>query len=1167
MRRYLIAAVVGFIVLGTGLAQPDVLLTQAREQRKQGQIATASKLYMEAANSAAAASGESAAPVATILDEQFDMLFAAGRYADCVPVAERYARNILATARPDSLEAAAALNRVALAYKLSGRVKDAGPLYERALAVFRKLQPDTPATAQLMHNLAAVYTATGRGDEAERLYLGGLDVARKTPAGQAFAGQGLHNLATFYTQEGRTTEAVRLFRQALAEKQKVARANDPTVAVTLNNLAGALLTDGNAKEAEELLARALRIFAAGGYSDHPHAVVVRNTLAEAYRVQGRSADAEKLSRETVGQLEKAVGPNSSAVAGCLTHLARALKDQNKSDEAEAAAKRAVAIRESKLEAGHPDTIAAWTLLADVLRAAGKLDDAEPLYRKAKSATDARFGKAHPKAADARRDLALCLTAQCDYTGAEALLVDARKALAGNKTADPFALRRIDHATAELYRETGRLADAEPLYSAALKAAVEKLGPTHPLTTSWAYDAALLLVARARYAEADQLLAAVVTGREKTFGPSHPATVAALELRSEVKQHLGRAGEAEELVRKVLDRIADRDPLTTVRMASNLALRSAWAGDMKTAQAFATRALAAVEAVEKKAPLDDPLCWMARHNAAYVAALAGDVTGAVREYDLARRSSRRFLAEALPGLNEREQLFVLEKFDRPLFHHALGLGVTHPDAAARTAEWLLNGKAVAHEAIAAAAHGVGDRPPVRGTLNLRRQSAGISIDHAARKRPADPWVSLETVRVALPDGAVLIDVVRLDGYVVKNKGPVRTPPRYVAWVTGKAGAPKVVDLGPAATVDAAVAAARKAIEAAPAAIQTDGEPVAEKKFREAAAELAKVLAPLTAAAGPATTWYVAPDGDLWLFPWAALPTPDGYLVETVDVRYVTSGRDLLRRSTKPTDGGALVVADPDFDAGTSKMREAKATPAGGRGVAELLGRVGRLPGTGVEARVVAPKLAEVTAREPTVLIGERATERALKAAARPRVLILATHGFYLPPDPAHRAADRDWFASLTLPLLAGDDAVNPLRRSGLLLAGCNREPDSATDDGVLTGFDVLGLDLRGCELVVLSACETGLGEVRDGEGVGGLRQAFLAAGAERVMSALWQVPDLESARLMSRCFELQAAGKPVGAALREAQREAVQRRREKNAAAHPFFWAAYTLTGHRDGVAP
>jgi CHAT domain-containing protein/tetratricopeptide (TPR) repeat protein len=1176
VRRCVIAAAVGLLALPAAFAQPDpaALVRQAREQRKQGQTAAAARLYAQAADRAAAVSGATSEPVADVLAEHFGLLFTAGRYADCVPVAERLAKVQLARHGKDSLQGAAALNQLALAYKLSGRMKDAGPLYEHSLAVFRKLRPDSRDTAQIMHNLAAVYAATGRGEEAERLYRGGLEVAKKTEAGRAFVGQGLHNLATFYLQEGRTAEAADLFRQALALKKKSAEPNDPTVAVTLNNLAGALLDGGDAKGAEELLAEALRIFAAGGYTDHPHAVISRNMLAEAYRVRGRPADAEKLARETLIKLEKAVGPNDPAVAGCLVRLAQALKDQVNYQDAEAVCKRAVAIREAKLEPGHPDTIAAWLLLADVYRAAGRLDDAEKLYRKAKSATDARFGKAHPKAADARRELAVCLTAQGDYAAAEALLSDARKALAGNKTADPFALRRLDHATAELYRETGRLAEAEPLYAAALKAVVEKFGPAHPLTTSWAYDAALLLIAKGRSAEADQLLTATVAGREKTLGPSHPATVAALELLSEVKQQRGRSAEAEELVRKALDRSAETDPMVTVRLSSNLALRSAWAGDAKAAKAHAKRAVAAVEKVEALYPFDDPLCWLARHNAASVAAATGDVSGAVAEYQTARRAARRFLAEALPGLSEREQLFVLEKFDRSNLHTALSLGLDHAadaEVAARTAEWALNGKAVAHEALAAAVRGTGaaDRPPVRATLNLRRQSAGFAITPPAdgRKRPADPWVPLAALRAALPDGAVLIDVVRLDPHrVALGKQTERQPARYVAWVTAKTGAPKVIDLGPAATIDAAVAAARRAIADAPAAIRSDGEPAAEKKFRDAVADLAKlVLEPLKAAAGSAAAWYVAPDGELWLYPWAALPTADGYLAESVDVRYVTSGRDLLPHKSADPSGDCVIVADPDFDAGTGRLRTATAAPSGGRGIASLLGRVARLPGTAVEANAVAPKLAALTDREPKLLTGERATEERLRRAGRPRVLMLATHGFYLPPDPEHRAARDDWFRALTLPLTVGDEAVNPLRRSGLLLAGCNREPESAADDGVLTGLDVLGLDLRGCELVVLSACETGLGEVHDGEGVGGLRQAFLAAGAQRVMSTLWQVPDLESARLMTRCFELQAGGRPAGAALREAQLEAVARRRERNAAAHPFFWAAYTLTGRE--VAP
>jgi CHAT domain-containing protein/tetratricopeptide (TPR) repeat protein len=1173
MRRFCAVTILGLLA-GPALApaQDDLtaLVRKARELEDKGQTDAAVKLFAQAAV------GPDSTAVGDILDRYCSMLLRTGRYTDAVPVAERLLK-IRSARGADAISAAGARNQLALAYKLSGRVRDAIPLYEQTLAAFQKHKDlaNTPVTATVMHNLAAAYATAGRVADAERLYLAGLELAGRVPNGDKFLAQGWHNLGTFYSEEGRYAEAAALLRKALAAKEKDLGPKDPNLAVTLNNLAGVLLMSGDAGEAERLLNRALEIFKATDNETHPYAIISRNMLAEAYRGQGRSAEAEKLARATLKQLEDKLGGGDNAksaieVAGCLVRLGYALKDQLKNKDAEAAARRAVALRERYLEPGHPDTVAAWSLLAGVIRASGRLDEAEKLYRKARAATDERFGKAHPKAADAGRELAVCLAERGDFTAAEALLTNARKALTGNKKADPFAIHRLDHATAELCRETGRLAEAEPLYLAALKAVVAKFGPTHPLTTSWGYDSALFLIAKGGYTEADQVLGFVLTGREKTLGPNHPATIATLELLSEVKERLGRHSEAEGLVRKALDRTGDSDPMVTVRLSSNLALRSVWAGDAKAAQAHARRAVAAVEKVEALYPFDDPLCWLARHNAAYVSAAAGDVRGAVAEFDTARRAVRRFLAEALPGLSEREQLFVLEKFDRSNLHTALNLGPAHAadsDVAARTAEWVLNGKAVAHDALAAAARGTAGRSPVRATLNLRRQAAGIAITPPAegRKRPADPWVSLAALQTGLPEGAVLIDIVRLDQYrVALGKPTERQPARYVAWVTEKVGAPKVIDFGPAAEIDAAVAAARKAITNAPAAIRADGESAAEKALRDAAAALAKlVLQPLKAATGSASMWYVAPDGELWLYPWAALPTADGYLAEAVDVRYLTSGRDLLPRPSAAASGDAVIVADPDFNAGTGRERVAAPAPAGGRGIASFLGRVARLPGSVVEANAIAPQLAALTAREPKTLTGEQATERRLRAAARPRVLMLATHGFYLPPDPQHRTARDDWFQSLTLPLTVGDEAVNPLRRSGLLLAGCNRESESGEDDGVLTGLDVLGLDLRGCELVVLSACETGLGEVRDGEGVGGLRQAFLAAGAERVMSTLWQVPDLESARLMARCFELQAGGRPAATALREAQLEAVQRRRERNAAAHPFFWAAYTLTGRQD----
>ena len=199
------------------------------------------------------------------------------------------------------------------------------------------------------------------------------------------------------------------------------------------------------------------------------------------------------------------------------------------------------------------------------------------------------------------------------------------------------------------------------------------------------------------------------------------------------------------------------------------------------------------------------------------------------------------------------------------------------------------------------------------------------------------------------------------------------------------------------------------------------------------------------------------------------------------------------------------------------------------------------------------------------MGREALEEVLAARdASPRILHLATHGFFLTDQQFESLTGQRRLQFEDEPLPADMRIENPLLRSGLALAGANIGLKSGKiegSDGLLTAEEVLGLRLQGTELVVLSACNTGTGEVKTGEGVYGLRRAFVQAGAKGLVMSMWPVPDEETKELMEVFYRHVSGGKMSRSeALRQAALHQMQVAEERYGRAHPLFWGAFVYLG-------
>ena len=458
--------------------------------------------------------------------------------------------------------------------------------------------------------------------------------------------------------------------------------------------------------------------------------------------------------------------------------------------------------------------------------------------------------------------------------------------------------------------------------------------------------------------------------------------------------------------------------------------------------------------------------------------------------------------------------------------------------------------------------------------------------------------LKEVLQRLPSVGALVSYVRyekrsigadLEGWLEPSPDAAAA---YIAFVLpSKTSEPVMVSLGPADEIDALVSDLRTQVGRTAA-----GGPQSEswtiRQYRSIGSRLReRVWDPVAAFISGADRVLVVPDGALNLVDFAALPAGEaGYLVEAGPrIHYLSAERDVITEDRPPGNGHFLLVADPAFDDQFHSAALGEAIPRqeaaemfpmvsahGSRGPEAACGgfrtlRFGPLPASGLEIdEVIGLWMNQDRAGEPSdrdleapiVLRGAAAREGRFKSLASDATMLhMATHGFFLGEgcDSADELAGSMGGRGAT-PSSAG---VNPLLLSGLALAGANHRSAAGPDeeDGILTAEEIAALDLSGVRWAVLSACDTGIGEVRVGEGVFGLRRAFEIAGARTLIMSLWSVDD-ETARawmgeLYTNRFD---EGMSTIDSVHDASLTLLERRRQQGVSTHPIHWSGFVATG-------
>jgi len=888
----------------------------------------------------------------------------------------------------------------------------------------------------------------------------------------------------------------------------------------LNDEADAQLREHDFDTAEKLLLQVLHLQEdRAGRNSLPVSDALLG-LGWFYGNMARYEDAQSALDRCQEIRERLLGTEAAPVAEVLNALGALEENRSNLSLAEAFYEQAIEIQEKVLGPQSPVTATTWNNLATLYWIMGDYASSQKLFTQALTVREKTLGPNSAVVAKTLNDLAQLDSSLGDYDEAENYFQQALRILTSRLGPDhPSTITTLSQLGL-LYVREGDDVRAEPLLVRAIAMQAKISQPDDPDVARSLEQLAMLYDRRKLYDQAEPLHARALEIRHRILGDEHPEYAASLAAFARHDHAQGKLVEAEPLYEQALkideDALGKNHP-ETLAVANDLAYLKIELRKPDDANGLARDAADAQQNM-----LNGVFTFAPEHQRMDFERTIEpcDLPAALADADLLAEMVLRTKGVVLDSLLEDEAVTRAERDpdvrdmmeNRRLLLAQLGQSAD-----------VATGNDLSGSTLAPA-----DRQKLEQQVQeLEASLAGKGVASGKTRRALDTEVS--DVQEALPDDAALVEYVAYNRYL----GHLDSEPAYGAVVLTQDTC-QWVPLGPAAKIDELVALDQKYVR----------KRVHEMALAEVLHGLDDSLSQPVQAVLPSGIHrlIISPDGNLNFVSFATLL--DGgnhFLADDFEIDYVSSGRDLLQQSgLMPMTRKLVVFANPDYghppDSPVGKARS--------RTVASEDDLLPALPGTEREA-IFLQQEAKRDGLDVQVYRGSDASKANLARQDSPYILHLATHGLYLSPDDAPN-----------VPVSSGEGVTNlaaqPMTRSLLALAGAGLTlrdwkkgvfppPDN---DGLLTAQQAASLNLDHTWLVTLSACDTGGGEARAGEGVLGLRRGFAEAGARNLLMTLWTADDAETAELMQAFYREALQSGDAPGALARVQRASLDDLRRK-----------------------